>query len=302
MPSTPAKGYLAEIDKTLQEVKSVLQSKKIDPNYLVFGGELPLPKKIFVPTDVRSEFLANRAMGDWAEDSLAKAIEQDCLKYQVVKYGDSDSMSAGDPNFAERYKAAVEETLKLGKRPDLLIFPERYKVPKDISLLPRSNADQFARNALIGVEVRSSKQQALKYMKVRAEEAQKSGRSPGKVGLSFTVKVEDLKIVYRWIEVTGAQQMYAQVFFDSVYAINVLDIFRTIATGKNFELDKPEKSQNKTTIMIPITLGSQIGLFTKSPEFDVEIRENRLGRIDAFVSPVGGNLEIRENDFGQLIY
>ena len=301
MGKTGSAQYLSEIESMIPQIQSVLQSKKIDSQYLTFGGALPLPNKIYVPTDARSEFLANRAMGDWAERSLSVAVSNNCPNYQVVKYGDSDSMSAGDPNFAEMYKASVLETLEMGKRPDLLIFDRLKKIPSDISHLARSEADNFARESLIGIEVRSSKQQAIKYMKVRLEEAKASGKSLGKIGLSFTVKVEDLKIVYRWIEVTKCQQMYAQVFFDSVYAINVLDIFRIIAQGSDFTLEKPEKSQNKATIMIPITMGKQIGQFSKSPKFDVEIKESRLGRIDAYVKPVGGTLDIKESDFSRLI-
>lgn len=40
--------------------------------------------------------------------------------------------------------------------------------------------------------------------------------------------------------------------------------------------------------MIPITLGKQIAACIEPPEFRTEIRETRLGRVDAFVSPVGG--------------
>lgn len=85
------------------------------------------------------------------------------------------------------------------------------------------------------------------------------GGTTGRDTPSFTVKVEDLVIVYRWLERHRVPQSYCQVFFDSVFAINFLDIFATIASGTGFSIETPAKSQEKATIMIPITRGLQVG-------------------------------------------
>ena len=285
--------YFTAISETLKDLRKVLTSAGIEERHLHFGGELPSEGKVFVPTDARSEFLANRAMGDWAEEKLSEAISvEENLKFATVHYGDSDSTSAGDPGFKEQYLKSKEETRLYGKRPDLLLFENGIKIPNDISLLPRAEADEFARKAKVAIEVRSSKQQALKYMAVKKAESEATGKKVGKIGLSFTVKVEDLCIVYRWLEVCQIPQLYAQVFFDSVFSINVIDIFRIISSGSGFTFEKPEKSQNKATLMIPITSGKQIGSFEVQPRFDVEIRENKTGRIDPFVKPVGGELKL----------
>ncbi len=294
-------NYLQAVSSQIPNVISVLEAKGIEPRSLEFGGELPIEKKIYVPTDARSEFLANRAMGDWAEDSLSRALTKGLPATHVVKYGDSDATAAGEEGFKEQYLKAKEDTRIYGKRPDLLLFKDNISVKSDITDLPREVADDFARKAELGIEVRSSKQQALKYMAVKREDGLTKGKAAGKIGLSFTVKVEDLKIVYRWLEVCRIPQIYSQVFFDSVFAINVLDIFRTIGSGSGFTIDKPDKSQNKATIMIPITNGVQIAHFATSPQFDVEIKENRTGRIDAFVKPVGGDLVLDQEAFRQLL-
>ena len=294
-------NYLQDVNSQISNVISVLEAKGIEPRYLEFGGELPVEKKIYVPTDARSEFLANRAMGDWAEDSLSRALTKGLPATQVVKYGDSDATAAGEEGFKEQYLKAKEDTRIYGKRPDLLLFKDNISVKSDITDLPREVADEFARKAELGIEVRSSKQQALKYMAVKREDGLTKGKAAGKIGLSFTVKVEDLKIVYRWLEVCRIPQIYSQVFFDSVFAINVLDIFRTIGSGSGFTIDKPDKSQNKATIMIPITNGIQIAHFATAPQFDVEIKENRTGRIDAFVKPVGGDLVLDHEAFRRLL-
>ena len=127
-------------------------------------------------------------------------------------------------------------------------------------------------------------------MQVRAQQRE-AGNPNNRESPSFTVKVEDLKIVYRWLERYNKPQAYAQVFFDSVFGINFLDIFRIIADG-DFKIDTPEKSQQKATIMLPITLGTQIGVFRSPPTFETQVRETLLGRVDAYVRPVGGELEL----------
>ena len=53
--------------------------------------------------------------------------------------------------------------------------------------------------------------------------------------------------------------------------------------------------------MIPITKGTQIAHFQSAPKFDVEIKENRTGRIDAFVKPVGGDLMLDVLAFEKLL-
>ena len=106
------------------------------------------------------------------------------------------------------------------------------------------------------------------------------------------MKVEDLVIVYRWLGQHRVPQSYCQVFFDSVFAINFLGIFGTIGSGSGFTIETPEKSQEKATIMIPITSGVQIGRATAIPTFAAEHRVSDLGRHDAYVVPQGGGFEL----------
>ena len=87
-------------------------------------------------------------------------------------------------------------------------------------------------------------------------------------------------------------QSYCQVFFDSVFATNFLDIFATIASGSGFSIETPAKSQEKATIMIPITCGLQVGRATCLPTFAAEHHVTQLGRHDAYVVPQGGGFEL----------
>ena len=77
-----------------------------------------------------------------------------------------------------------------------------------------------------------------------------------------------------------------------MFAINFLDIFATIGSGSGFTIETPKKSQEKATIMIPITSGVQIGRATAIPTFAAEHRVTELGRHDAYVVPQGGGFEL----------
>jgi hypothetical protein len=216
----------------LPEVLRVLAAEGIHADRLTFGGEGAPPERTpRAPTDARSEFLANRAMGDWAEKMLAEAIRVGLPAWKVVQYGFTDSIAAGHPDFKRKYLEGLEDTRRFGKRPDLLIVPWNVEVEPDLSMLPTSSLGDVECNAIGAVEVRSSKFEAIRYMAVRRTQRD-SGKKSARETPSFTVKVEDLKIVYRWIERCGLPQIYAQVFFDSIYAINFIHVFQIIASGE----------------------------------------------------------------------
>jgi hypothetical protein len=285
-------AYFSRLTTTLEGVIANLREKGIDERHLAFGGEgQPPARKPTVPTDARSEFLANRAMGDWAERMLSAALVHALPAWKVVQYGSTDRIAAGHPEFKTRYLAGLEETRRFGKRPDLLLFPTGTAVDADVSERSHAETEALVKNAVAAVEVRSSKFEALTYITVRKSQRD-SGKKTGRETPSFTVKVEDLVIVYRWLERHRVPQSYCQVFFDSVFAINFLDIFATIGSGSGFTIETPEKSQEKATIMIPITSGVQIGLGTAIPTFAAEHRVTGLGRHDAYVVPQGGGFEL----------
>lgn len=294
-------AYISRLKKTLGGVVATLQHKGIQERHLAFGGEGQPPyRKPSVPTDARSEFLANRAMGDWAERMLTIALSAALPDWRVCQYGSTDPIAAGHPAFKTRYLAGLEETRRLGKRPDLLLFPVSITAATDLSEQSHAGSEALAKQAVAAVEVRSSKFEALKYMAVRNQQ-RKAGTFSGRETPSFTVKVEDLVIVYRWLERYRVPQSYCQVFFDSVFAINFLDIFAIIGSGGGFTIEKPEKSQEKATIMIPITTGTQIGRATCMPTFAAEHRITKLGRHDAFVVPQGGGFELNASAARQVL-
>jgi len=224
-------SFIARLKQTLDGVVANLRAKGIHERHLSFGGEGAAPaRKPVVPTDARSEFLANRAMGDWAERLLTDAIVRACPDWVVSQYGDTNRIAAGHPGFRSSYLAGIEQTRQFGKRPDLLLFPATITPLPDLSARSHAEAEEIVRQAVAAIEVRSSKFHALTYMAVRKRQRE-AGKTTGRESPSFTVKVEDLVIVYRWLERYQVPESYFQVFFDSVFAINFLDIFAVVAGG-----------------------------------------------------------------------
>lgn len=296
-------GYFDSLEAAALRVREVLLSKGVAGSKLSFGGIGENPtKRPYVPVDANSHFLGNRALGDWAEATLADLINIGVEEFLSVQYGDSNEIAAGDDGFKEYYLGQLEATRVFGKRPDLLVYPRDACPDREFfSGVSVFESEKISKSASVAVEVRSSKFKALKYMRVRADE-KLAGKKVDRDCPSFTVKVEDLIIVYRWMERFRVPQIYAQVFLDSIFAINFLDIFEIIGSGSDFKIEKPKQSQEKATIMIPITRGRQIATCIDQPGFRTEIRETRLGRIDAFVAPTGGKFKLDASAFASVAF
>lgn len=283
-------SYREELDEATKRAKTWLKKKNIPDQYLNFNSEgAKLDKAPRVPVDANSEFLANRAMGDWAENILAMSLRE-ATGLHVVHYGEADTIAAGEEGFKEFYLDRLENVRLRGKRPDLLIFKDKV-CEENISAQSVDALIELVNGAIAAIEVRSSKFEAETYIKQRKREIE-----AGKKGIrecpSFTVKVEDLLIVYRWHQHHDVPQFYAQVFFDSAYMISVIDILNHIGDGDVISIEKNTGNQLKSTIHIPVTSGTKIANLTELPDFKAERKVTRLGRHDAYVVPVGGELEV----------
>ena len=104
------------------------------------------------PTMANSEFLTNKEQGDWAEQVVYKAINENSDDYFAVQYGRSDSISAGDEGFADFYTEYQRELNTIGKRPDLLIFKSSDFPNMDVDI----ENDDHVKKAIVALEVRSS--------------------------------------------------------------------------------------------------------------------------------------------------
>lgn len=106
--------------------------------------------------------------------------------------------------------------------------------------------------------------------------------------LSITPKVEDLKVVYKWIEKFNIPHFYCQVFFDKVYGISFKEILTLITDsekeGDYYEISADIKNQNKTTIKINTRKTTQIAHKVEEPKHRSVRREMGRGRLLFYVA------------------
>lgn len=117
------------------------------------------------PTMASSEFLTNKQQGDWAEQVVFNAINDNSVEYVAVQYGRSESLAAGDEGFDNFYRNYQEELNNIGKRPDLLIFRKSDIDGRHVDL----DDNRIVCQAVAAIEVRSSSFLAGKYARYMEE-------------------------------------------------------------------------------------------------------------------------------------
>lgn len=77
--------------------------------------------------------------------------------------------------------------------------------------------------------------------------------------LSITPKIEDIKVVTKWVQYYNVPHFYFQVFFDKVFGISFKNIIELLSdpmnNGVKYFIEADVKNQNKSTIKINPTLG-----------------------------------------------
>ncbi len=118
--------------------------------------------------------------------------------------------------------------------------------------------------------------------------------------LSITPKVEDFKVVYKWIETFNVPHFYFQVFFDKVYGISFEKILQIISDshkeGVVFSVEADTKNQNKTTIKINSKTGVQIAYKIDEPQHESVRKEMGRGRLLFYVTFKGGTAYLDVNN------
>jgi hypothetical protein len=123
--------------------------------------------------------------------------------------------------------------------------------------------------------------------------------------LSITPKVEDIKVVYKWIETFNVPHFYFQVFFDKVYGISFQRILEIISNSDNegviFSVEADTKNQNKTTIKINSKSGVQIASKVIEPEHKSVRKEMDRGRLLFYVTFEGGTAFLDVNNLRNIL-
>ena len=123
--------------------------------------------------------------------------------------------------------------------------------------------------------------------------------------LSITPKVEDIKVVYKWIETFNVPHFYFQVFFDKVYAISFEQILAIISDPDKediiFTVEADTKNQNKTTIKINSKSGVQIAYKIDEPQHESVRKEMGRGRLLFHVKFQGGTAYLDVNNLREVL-
>jgi type II restriction enzyme len=110
--------------------------------------------------------------------------------------------------------------------------------------------------------------------------------------LSITPKVEDIKVVYKWVEMFNVPHYYFQVFFDKSFGISFKNILTLLTEpekeGEFYEISQDVKNQNKTTIKINTRKTKQIAYKIIEPEHKSIRKEMGRGRLLFYVTFQGG--------------
>ncbi|MDR2805913.1 MAG: AccI family restriction endonuclease [Dysgonamonadaceae bacterium] len=329
------------------------------------------------PTQASSNFITNKEQGDWAENLITRAINENSNNYVAVKYGKSDDLIAGEEGFDTFFQEFQNELDTIGKRPDLLIFKKadfQEKLGFDISHTPHEQITEYVKKAIAGIEVRSSTFLIDRYeeaMQIRTEKFTKIAletkdkilaeykdilahplrenyidllngitiktlnvvgfKVPGwrsserliqlnelfkqlksaikeiqkRDYLSITPKVEDIKVVYKWIETFNVPHFYFQVFFDKVYGIPFEQILQIISNPDNdgviFSVESDTKNQNKTTIKINSKSGIAIAYKVDEPNHESVRKEMDRGRLLFYVTFKGGTAYLDINNLTNIL-
>lgn len=320
-----------------------------------------------MPTQASSEFITNKQQGDWAEDVLIRAINENSDNIVAVRYGKSDDLVAGDAGFEKFFNEYQAELDTIGKRPDILLFKKvdfDASLGFDISSKPSNEIGDYVAKAIAGIEVRSSaflinkyteeanrvvrenteraieiknivlaqyidlleqkrpeliavlqqldevsvrtldfrsatwrSSQRLQELSAMLSEIKKCLKAIQKRNsLSITPKVEDLKVVYKWIMTYNVPHFYVQVFFDKVYGVSFQHILELVSNPEledvAYSVITHDKDNNKSEIEIKLNQCWSIGDVKELPTMFTKETSNKKASYTCFE---GGKIAVNIN-------
>ena len=323
-----------------------------------------------MPTQASSEFITNKQQGDWAEDVLFRAINDNSENIVAVRYGKSDDLVAGDDGFEKFFNAYQAELDAIGKRPDILLFKKEdfneslgydisskssdeigdyvaievrssafliNKYTAEANRIVRENTeraielknivlDEYVdlleqkRPELIAIlqQLDETSVRSIDYRKPTWKASQRLQELTDNLSelkdclkiiqkrnsLSITPKVEDLKVVYKWIMTYNVPHFYVQVFFDKVYGVSFQRILELVSNpdleDDKYFIEQDTKNQNKTTIKIPSQDGTCLAEVVTEPNHQSVRKELNKGRLLFYVKFDGGEACLDANNFESL--
>ncbi len=122
--------------------------------------------------------------------------------------------------------------------------------------------------------------------------------------LSITPKIEDLMVVYNWVQRYNIPHFYVQVFFDKAFGISFDKILSLIGNsnleGQEYFIEGDIKNQNKLTVKI--NAAKEVNILEKIvlPEHYSEMKQLERGRLLFFVRFKHSDSIINKEGFKKL--
>lgn len=206
------------------------------------------------------DFLARYDIGLWAE-TLALEYLSSCRSHSPLQYGTSKSepftsMAAFRQHSEAEFRLQAWSAGGRWKRPDLLVLPKaelrklhKGTPPPDLKLLDNTACKPFVKKATAAIEVETSLWDVDKA-------------TVANIGLSFTVKEEDLASLRNWVTANEVPLFIFQVFYDCAYALPFTTLEEVIAlpSGDERRVEaKKDPTTEKVTYMVPLSEGVELG-------------------------------------------
>lgn len=177
------------------------------------------------------------------------------------------------------------------------------KRPELIDLLQQLNETSVRTLDFRATSWRSS--QRLQELSLKLSEIKKCLKIIQKRNsLSITPKVEDIKVVHKWIMTYNVPHFYVQVFFDRVYGISFKHILELVSNpdleDDKYFIEQDPKNQNKTTIKIPSQDGVCLAQTVTEPDHHSVRKELNKGRLLFYVKFDGGEAFLDKQNFDSL--
>jgi hypothetical protein len=273
-----------------------------------------------VPPPRGPDFLIRNEQGRWAEELIMETVNKE-TDFKAVRYGVSRAFMVGSYDRWAEYWRRYQEVERYGKRPNVLIFRkdvfeglerglkglvERFG---DASLIPEEEWRGYVREATCALEVEMSLWRASK---MPDRDAGLPLRRLEVVAPMIWVKEEDAARLREWLEEYRKPIYVAQVFYDLAYIAPLQAILekaeRVKAAGeRGREVMKREglivRRQRyadevtgvevvKTVYRLHPAAAMLFGELVEPPKINVELLEDRKGRLVPFLRFSGGRLKI----------
>lgn len=242
---------------------------------------------ISIPVPRGGDFLARYDQGFWAE-RLVRVLLDRSAHSRAIPYGTSRSEPFTDLDTFRKY--AVNEALlqawasgQRWKRPDLLLLPRTFlrrtggtdEAIPDLLHWDNERCREYVEAATAAVEVETSL-----WIVKRATAAG--------VGLSFTIKDEDLGPLRNWVRANRPPLYVIQVFYDQALILPFGKLEQLIR--EKVVKAVPDRFTDKPTYNVPLSEGFLLGDIS---EPDVEGRAFKApnGRVTVYGRLTGSHIE-----------